>query len=64
MRVAAPPVEGAANDALIAYLARAFHIPKRAIQIVSGDRGRQKRVAMTGVTTEQVRSFTTLNSQR
>ena len=55
MRVAAPPVEGAANDALIAYLARAFHIPKRAIQIVSGDRGRQKRVAMTGVTAEQVR---------
>ena len=54
MRVAAPPVEGAANDALIAYLARAFHIPKRAIQIVSGDRGRQKRVAMTGVTAEQV----------
>ena len=55
MRVAAPPVEGAANDALIAYLARAFHIPKRAIQIVSGDRGRQKRVAMTGVAAEQVR---------
>ena len=55
MRVAAPPVEGAANDALIAYLARAFHIPKRAIQIVSGDRGRQKRVVMAGVTAAQVR---------
>jgi len=55
VRVAAPPVEGAANDALIAYLARAFHIPKRAIQIVSGERGRQKRVVMAGVTAAQVR---------
>ena len=55
MRVAAPPVEGAANEALIAYLAKTFHIPKRAIQIVSGERGRQKRVAMTGVTAAQVR---------
>ena len=55
MRVAAPPVDGAANDALIAYLADAFHIPKRAIQIVGGDHGRRKRVAMAGVTAEQVR---------
>lgn len=55
MRVAAPPVEGAANDALIAYFADTFHIPKRAIQIVGGDRGRRKRVAMAGVTAAQVR---------
>jgi uncharacterized protein len=57
VRVAAPPVEGAANDALIAYLAETFHIPKRAIQIVSGDRGRQKRVAMAGVSAAQVRAM-------
>ena len=55
MRVAGPPVEGAANDALIAYFADTFHIPKRAIRIVSGDRGRRKRVAIAGVTAEQVR---------
>ena len=55
VRVAAPPVEGAANDALIAYFADTLHISKRAIQIVSGDRGRQKRVAIAGVTAEQVR---------
>jgi len=58
VRVAAPPVEGAANDALIAYLAETFHIPKRAIQIVSGARGRHKRVAIAGVTAEQVRALT------
>jgi uncharacterized protein len=55
VRVAAPPVEGAANEALIAYFADTLHLPKRAIQIVSGDRGRQKRVAIAGVTAEQVR---------
>jgi uncharacterized protein YggU (UPF0235/DUF167 family) len=57
IRVAAPPVEGAANDVLIAYFAEALRIPKRAIQIVSGDRGRLKRVAIAGVTAEQIRAL-------
>ena len=54
IRVAAPPVEGAANDALIAFLADALHISKRAIRIVSGESSRQKRVAIAGVTAEQI----------
>jgi len=58
IRVSAPPVEGAANDALIAYFADALHLPKRAIQIVSGDRGRRKRVAIAGVTAGQIRALT------
>jgi uncharacterized protein (TIGR00251 family) len=58
VRVAAPPVEGAANDALIAYFAATFHVSKRAIQIVSGERGRKKRVAIAGVTADQVRALT------
>jgi uncharacterized protein len=57
IRVAAPPVEGAANDALIEYLADALHLSKRAIQIVSGDRGRRKRIAIAGVTAEQIRAL-------
>jgi uncharacterized protein YggU (UPF0235/DUF167 family) len=57
VRIAEPPVEGAANDALIAYLADLFHIPKRSIRIVSGERGRRKRVALAGVTAEQVRAL-------
>jgi uncharacterized protein len=56
VRVAAPPVEGAANDALIAYFADVLHIPKRAIQIVSGERGRRKRVAIAGVSAAHVRT--------
>jgi uncharacterized protein len=57
VRVAAPPVEGAANDALIAFFSSALHVPRRAVRIVSGDRGRQKRVAIDGVTSEQIRAL-------
>jgi len=57
VRVAAPPVEGAANDALIAFFADALDVPRRAVQIVSGDRGRLKRVAIAGVTAEQIRAL-------
>ena len=54
VRIAAPPVEGAANEALIEFLSSALHVPRRAVQILGGDRGRRKRVAVDGVTTEQI----------
>ena len=54
VRLAAPPVEGAANDALIEFLAKRLGAPRRAVRIVSGERGRQKRVAIAGVKAEQV----------
>jgi uncharacterized protein len=50
VRVAAPPVEGAANEALIAFFSGALRVPRRDVQIVSGGRGRQKRIAIAGVT--------------
>jgi uncharacterized protein (TIGR00251 family) len=53
VRLAAPPVEGAANDALIAFLADRLGVPRRAVRIVSREHGRQKRVAIAGVTTDQ-----------
>jgi uncharacterized protein (TIGR00251 family) len=56
VRVNAPAVEGAANDALIAFLADALRVPRRAIQIVRGERSRQKRVAIAGVTEARVRA--------
>ena len=55
VRVAAPPSEGAANEALIEFLAGALHVPRRAVTIISGDRSRRKRVAIAGVTIEQAR---------
>ena len=49
VRLAAPPVEGAANAELVEVLAAALSVPRRAIAIVSGDRSRQKRVRVAGI---------------
>ncbi|GER88331.1 UPF0235 protein [Dictyobacter vulcani] len=49
-RLTAPPVEGAANQALIALLSSQLSIPKRAITIVRGITGRQKVVAIEQLT--------------
>jgi uncharacterized protein len=50
VKLAAAPVDGAANDALIALLSRAFDLPKRSIAIVAGDKSRTKRVELVGAT--------------
>ena len=55
VRVAAPPVEGAANDAVVEYLAAVFHLSRRAIRIAAGERGRRKRIVIDGVTADQIR---------
>jgi uncharacterized protein (TIGR00251 family) len=49
----APPVEGEANAALIELLARTLSVPKRAVRILRGERGRQKIVAVDDLTVEQ-----------
>lgn len=59
IRLAAPPVEGAANEALVEFLAGLFHVPRRAVRIVSGERARLKRIAVDGVTPEQIQQLTT-----
>lgn len=48
VRVAAPPVEGAANDALTAFLAKALGLPRSAVVLVAGERARIKRLRLTG----------------
>ena len=55
VRLAAPPVEGAANEAIVDYFAALLRLPRRAVRIVSGERGRRKRIALAGVTAETVR---------
>ncbi len=49
IRLAAPPVDGKANAALIAFLAKTCGVPKSAVALVSGDTSRTKRVRLTGV---------------
>jgi hypothetical protein len=45
----APPVDGAANEALIALLAAALHVPKRAVTITHGHTSKLKTVRIAGV---------------
>lgn len=48
VRLAAPPVEGAANKELCRVLAKAFGVARGAVTVVSGERGRRKRVRIAG----------------
>ncbi|MCW3834958.1 DUF167 domain-containing protein [Sphingomonas canadensis] len=47
-RLAAPPVEGAANAALVALVAKTFGVPKRDISIEGGETSRLKRLLIAG----------------
>jgi uncharacterized protein (TIGR00251 family) len=54
IRVAAPPVDGAANDELVQFLARRLSIPTASVRIHSGASGRHKRVLIKGATAQLV----------
>jgi uncharacterized protein YggU (UPF0235/DUF167 family) len=54
VRLAAAPSDGAANDALIAFLAGEFDCPKRHVAILAGHTSRDKRVAIGGATPDAV----------
>ena len=56
VRLAAPPVDSAANTALVAFLASTLGVPSRAVQLLSGERGRQKRILIAGAVVAQVES--------
>ena len=49
IRLSAPPVDGAANEALVELLAGALGVTKRAVRIVAGASGRGKVVEVDGV---------------
>ncbi|MGK6354263.1 DUF167 domain-containing protein [Sphingomonas sp. DT-207] len=49
-RLTAPPVEGAANDALLALVAKQFGVAKRAVTLIAGETARIKRLRITGET--------------
>jgi uncharacterized protein len=55
VHLTAPPVNGAANEALIALLAKRLDLPKRAFQIIQGSTGRQKVVEIEGLTVEELK---------
>jgi uncharacterized protein len=54
VRVAAPPVEGAANQALVRVIAEELGVARRSVRLVAGAAGRQKLIVVDGVTAEDV----------
>lgn len=48
LRLAAPPVEGRANEALLKYIANLFDVPRRQVELKHGGQSRHKVVAVTG----------------
>ena len=57
VRIAAPPVDGAANAELIKLLSRHFNVAKRDIAIISGDTSRIKKVRVGGLDDRQIDAF-------
>jgi hypothetical protein len=57
--VTAPPVEGAANEAVCRVLARALGLPRGAVEIAGGERSKRKLVALDGCTEEAVTALIT-----
>ena len=55
IRIAAPPVEGSANDAIVEFLSKRLKLRKSDVQIVSGASGRRKRVLIRGISVELAR---------
>ena len=55
LAITAPPVDGKANQAVVEYLAKLFSVPKSSITILSGETGRNKLIAIRGLSAEQVR---------
>lgn len=54
IRLAAPPVDGKANDCLVEFFARLLEVPRAQIELMSGAASRQKRIRVSGVKPQAV----------
>lgn len=57
IRLRAPAVEGKANQALIAFLAKTFGVSRSSVRIAGGDKARNKRVEIHGPSREKIRQI-------
>ncbi len=54
IQLTAPPVDGAANEALVAFLSNVLRVPKRDVEIASGKTAREKVVSVSSLSPEEV----------
>jgi len=64
IKVTAPPVDSAANEALVEYLADKLHCARNRIEIVRGHKSRHKVLKLRGFKAEEVRRFLPQQSTR
>lgn len=57
IRVAAPPVEHAANEALVAFLAQKLNVRQRDVRLIAGASSRRKVLEIEGLTAEQAHAL-------
>ena len=55
VKVTAPPVDSAANAAVVEIVSKAMGLPKRDVAIVAGDQSRSKSLALAGIAVDEVR---------
>ncbi len=58
IQVHAPPIEGRANAALIEFLAEMFSLPRKSVELVSGESSRSKVFLLRGASAAEVKSKT------
>ena len=56
IRITAAPVDGQANSALIDFLSSVLNVPKSKLEIVAGQTGRDKIIAVEGLTSKEVQA--------
>jgi uncharacterized protein (TIGR00251 family) len=56
VKVGAPPVDGRANDALVAFLAEILGLPRRAVTLERGSTSRFKRISAVGISVTEART--------
>ncbi len=64
VRLLAPPVDGAANDLLIEYLAESLGVTRRSVRIVSGRSSRSKIMEVDGVTPQRTHALASQSRAR
>lgn len=56
VKITAPPVEGAANAAVVKFVADALGVRKSQVELVSGEKSREKTLKIDGLTPDDIRS--------